>query len=143
MYLKLILASLVSIGLTVGCSGDKKEVVEVVKEKTMIKKKMTAEQPVIIEQPVVVEKETVIKTVNDMITKPAATITSGSVACTAGDDTRMIQINTGEGCQVMYTKFGTESQVANAANDMSYCNSVSEKIQSNLTAAGFTCADKL
>ncbi len=136
MYSKLVLALVASLGLLDSCSGkDKKEVVEVVKEKA----EPVVQQPVIIEQPVIVEKATIVDTVKNMVTTP--TTIAGAVSCTSGEDTRTIQItNNDAGCQVVYNKFGADSEVANAANDMSYCDNVSSKIQGNLSAAGFACS---
>ncbi len=137
MSSKLFFAVLASMGLLFSCSGKDKEVVEVIKEKST----PIVQQPVIIDQPVLIEKTGISGTVKDMVST-AKTIT-GDVACTAGEDTRKIQVTTNNsGCQVVYTKFGAESEVANAANDMSYCESVSNKIQGNLSAAGFACTNQ-
>jgi hypothetical protein len=42
------------------------------------------------------------------------------------------------GCGVVYNKMGTDKTVA-VAKSMSYCDSVSTKMKTNLEGAGFNC----
>lgn len=65
-----------------------------------------------------------------------------STTCTAGADTRTIQIvnPTYGGCAVNYTKMGVETTVANAKADMGYCDRVAAKITTNLESASYTCS---
>jgi len=102
---KLVLTLLASIGLMVSCSSkDNKEIVEVVTEK---KTPVIVEQPVIIEGPIVAEtaKPSIVNKVKEMVAKPQ--MIAGATSCTAGEDTRIIEITKNDaGCQVNYTKFG-------------------------------------
>ena len=65
-----------------------------------------------------------------------------STTCTAGADTRTIQIvnPTHGGCAVNYTKLGVETTVATAKADMGYCDRVAAKITSNLESSSYTCS---
>ncbi len=65
-----------------------------------------------------------------------------STTCTAGADTRTIQIvnPTYGGCAVNYTKLGVETTVANAKADMGYCEKVASRITSNLESASYNCS---
>lgn len=66
-----------------------------------------------------------------------------AMVCKSGKDERNIQVRKPEagGCEVVYTKFGEESVVADAKYDMNFCKEKAEKVKSNLVAAGFECSD--
>jgi hypothetical protein len=68
-----------------------------------------------------------------------ATPPAGTTECTSGEDKRTIEIKTTDkGCEVMYTKQGNTSSVANGGQQK--CEAVVNKIKTNLTGAGFTCS---
>lgn len=71
------------------------------------------------------------------------TIVDYQVICTLNDDSRRIEnINTLEGgCQLDYEKFGNVKTVATARKGAEFCQSVLERIQSNLEKAGYSCED--
>jgi hypothetical protein len=60
--------------------------------------------------------------------------------CTQNADVRTLEIKKTEagGCDLLYTKFGTEKSVASSAGKK-YCAEVREKISANLTRSGFKC----
>lgn len=64
-----------------------------------------------------------------------------SVTCTNKSDSRKISVLsvTEGGCGVVYNKMGEDKTVALAKVDMSYCDTVSGKIKTNLEGAGFNC----
>lgn len=64
-----------------------------------------------------------------------------SATCTLGGDTRTVKVLniTEGGCGVVYNKFSVDKTIAIAKHDMSFCDKVSENVQSNLSAAGFNC----
>ena len=66
---------------------------------------------------------------------------SKSTTCTAGADTRTISIVSPShgGCAVNYSKMGIETTVATAKADMTYCERVATKIETNLQSSSFTC----
>jgi hypothetical protein len=73
---------------------------------------------------------------------PAITGTEkSSVSCTNKSDTRKITIlNVTEGgCGVVYNKAGEDKTVAMAKASADYCDTVSNKIKTNLEGAGFDC----
>jgi len=63
------------------------------------------------------------------------------VACTLDKDERIIDVRKSEsgGCELFYTKFGEEKSVASSGFGTQYCEEVRDRIQSNLTKAGFSC----
>jgi len=64
-----------------------------------------------------------------------------SVTCSSKGDTRKITIMnvTEGGCGVVYNKAGADKTVAMAKNGGDYCDTVSNKIKSNLEGAGYDC----
>jgi hypothetical protein len=72
--------------------------------------------------------------------KPATT-SAGAVVCKSKADERQLEVvkPQGGGCEVHYTKFGTDTIVANAQNDNSYCEEVLGRIKTRLTESGFEC----
>lgn len=73
---------------------------------------------------------------------PSITGTEKSaVTCTNKSDTRKITtLNvTDGGCGVVYNKAGEDKTVALAKVDMNYCDTVTNKIKTNLEGAGFNC----
>ncbi len=72
---------------------------------------------------------------------PAITGTEKSaVTCTNKSDTRKISVLSSSegGCGVVYNKMGADKTVA-VAKSMSYCETVSGKMKTNLEGAGFNC----
>lgn len=70
----------------------------------------------------------------------AAPTSANTMTCTSGADSRTLEVSSsGTGCELMYTKNGEAKSVATAVNESAYCTGVSEKIVTNLTAAGFSC----
>lgn len=67
---------------------------------------------------------------------------SAVVVCELGSEERTIENRAleGGGCEVIYTKAGEPNVVAEAKNDLSYCRGVVERIQNNLSSAGFECS---
>lgn len=63
------------------------------------------------------------------------------LTCSLGSDKRIIKRVKPEagGCQVSYTKMGETKVVADAKNDLVYCDKIMGKIKQNLTQAGFGC----
>lgn len=73
---------------------------------------------------------------------PSITGTEKSTfTCTNKNDSRKISVlNVTEGgCGVVYNKMGEDKTVALAKVDMTYCDTVSGKIKTNLEGAGFSC----
>ena len=73
---------------------------------------------------------------------PAEGTTRSSAQCSLGNDERKVSVvdKSEGGCGVNYEKWGSERQVAWANYDMAYCDEVSDRIQGNLTTAGFSCS---
>lgn len=64
------------------------------------------------------------------------------VTCTQNTDIRLLDIKdaaSGGGCELLYTKYGTEKSVASGSGGQKYCTEVREKISTNLTRSGFKC----
>lgn len=144
--MRFYLVSLVAVAL-VACSSAEK------KETTTTTATTTTEKAV--ETPVTETKTTttsdskkVTKTESSETTTnstdaglPAITGTEkSSVTCTNKADTRKISVLTVNegGCGVVYNKMGSDKTVA-MAKSMSYCDTVSSKIKTNLEGAGFNC----
>lgn len=72
---------------------------------------------------------------------PAKTAASaGSVVCKSGSDTRTIEVVTKDGgCEVAYTKFDQTSTPGTSASGTAHCETVKEKIKTNLENSGFKC----
>jgi hypothetical protein len=71
---------------------------------------------------------------------PKTSAVAGAVECSVPGDKRLLQVRAqGKGCELAYTKGGTEGVVASSANGTAHCESVLSKIQARLTGAGFTC----
>lgn len=65
---------------------------------------------------------------------------TGTLTCTKGSDVRTVEVKAKDnGCEVVYTKNGEAKSVASAVSGMSHCETVSQKISNNLSAAGMTC----
>lgn len=70
----------------------------------------------------------------------AETIVAGRLSCSVEGDKRYIEVRKkGEGCETIYFKFDKEDVVATAANGLDHCEGIRDRIQKNLTAAGFSC----
>lgn len=79
--------------------------------------------------------------VEEAVVTHVETIVDYQVICTLNDDIRRIEnINTLEGgCQLDYEKFGKVKTVATAHKGAEFCQSVLERIQSNLEKGGYSC----
>lgn len=64
-----------------------------------------------------------------------------TVTCMSGDVERVLENKTAEegGCEVVYSKDGGESVIANAQNNLDYCQEVVDRVANKLVAAGFNC----
>jgi hypothetical protein len=60
--------------------------------------------------------------------------------CILNNDSRLLEIKktSNDGCELFYTKFGTERSVATSVGSK-HCSDVREKIKSNLRQSGFKC----
>jgi hypothetical protein len=77
---------------------------------------------------------------NKKTKKSAVASTAATVKCTHNSDERMIEIKDKDGgCETVYTKMGEANSIASSSHGNEHCQQVSEKIQKNLTSAGFTC----
>lgn len=130
--LRKILIGVFSVVILASCSSSDETAAnqtmeEVVKEVTPAKKEVKAE----------VEK--VVK--KEVSAAPTTTETAkGTIVCKSSADERKIAVvPTQTGCAVQYEKFGNMQEVATATTQLDYCGQVQEKIQNNLTAAGFSC----
>ena len=72
----------------------------------------------------------------------------GRITCKVDDDERAIQIvkaaekkepTTGRVCEVVYTKASKAEVVAGSNLNLSHCEEVKKRIQSNLETGGFKC----
>lgn len=64
----------------------------------------------------------------------------GETTCKNGQDVRTIGVSaSGEGCEVMYTKFNESTSVASGSKGSDHCSNVVSKIKENLQNAGFKC----
>lgn len=74
-------------------------------------------------------------------TAKAGEVSSHSVTCTKGKESRSIESRMAEkgGCAVIYTKGGEAQTVASGKAGSSYCGQVVEKMKGKLLAAGWTC----
>lgn len=63
------------------------------------------------------------------------------ITCKAGTDVRVLEIKPVDekGCELQYTKNGDTKTIANANFNVSYCETVQNRITSKLEAAGFSC----
>lgn len=79
----------------------------------------------------------------EMDKKPEAKKWSSFVTCTFGENERTIKNEMPEagGCEVLYTKDTVEDSVADAKNDMEFCQKIVDRIANKLVAAGFDCKD--
>lgn len=125
VYLLILAISVVSCA-----SGSKKEKAPEM-EKKVEAAKMEAKK----------EAKTAVK--KEMKKKPEAKKWSDHVTCSWGENVRIIKKQKPEngGCEVLYTKEGVEDSIANAQNDIDYCQEIVDRIANKLTAAGFKCED--
>lgn len=64
----------------------------------------------------------------------------GKVECSVKGDERLIEVREKDaGCEVIYTKGGTEGVVASAVKGKEHCDQTAEKIRNKLEGAGFSC----
>lgn len=63
------------------------------------------------------------------------------ITCSAGSDVRVLEIKPidEKGCELQYTKNGDTKTVANANFNVSYCETVQNRIFKKLESAGFDC----
>lgn len=66
----------------------------------------------------------------------------GSIQCKLKKDIRTVSVDkTDSGCVVSYTKFDETKEIASAQNDYSHCQTVKDKVVTNLTEGGFSCGE--
>lgn len=65
----------------------------------------------------------------------------GATQCSKGKDVRTLHVGKKQpaGCELHYTKFNQTETVASSSVGTQHCESVKEKIEKNLKAAGFEC----
>lgn len=74
-------------------------------------------------------------------TTAAAAASAGVMTCKNGSDTRTLDVvKKDAGCEVSYTKFGETTAPASSSNGTAHCESVKERIKTNLENAGFQCS---
>lgn len=62
------------------------------------------------------------------------------VTCETKGDSRVLEVRAKDkGCELAYTKGGTETVVASSQNGKGHCTTTLEKIKGRLEAAGFAC----
>lgn len=61
--------------------------------------------------------------------------------CKNEKDSRTLEIlkDSGEGCKLMYSKYGKDEEIASSGNGMDYCKNVLSKVEVNLKNGGFEC----
>lgn len=67
---------------------------------------------------------------------------SGNVlTCKMGKEVRTLEKKEreGGGCEVIYTKGGEGKSIANAKNELTYCDQMIDKMKEKLVDGGFTC----
>lgn len=92
-----------------------------------------------------IEKE-IVKNVEKKVEKEIATESTSkkfgkNVTCTSGDVQRLLENKFSDdgGCEVVYSKDGSESVIANAQNNLDYCQEVLDRVANKLAHAGFSC----
>lgn len=81
---------------------------------------------------------TAAATTTTAATTPAV---AGTITCKNGSDTRTLSVVAqNSGCEVSYTKFGETTAPASSASGTAHCESVKERIKTNLENAGFQCS---
>lgn len=74
--------------------------------------------------------------------KEASKSMEGKTLCEMKSDKRYIEVTSKDkGCELLYTKFDKEEVIASSAVGTSHCEKISERIQSNLKEAGFSCGN--
>jgi len=64
----------------------------------------------------------------------------GKSECSVRGDERVIDVRSKDkGCELAYTKGGTENVIASSPNGTAYCEKAAEKLKEKLKGAGFTC----
>lgn len=77
----------------------------------------------------------------DSVSQSVSEMAPAQMICKNGGDIRQISVLKAEdgGCEVQYKRASGSRVVADAKNDLSYCDKVAKKIQNNLVDAGFDC----
>ena len=86
--------------------------------------------------------EAKVADVKNKVEKATANATSAMdrAECTLKTETRNLEVRAkGKGCELAYTKGGTEKIIATSAHGASHCQAAMKKIQDNLTKANYTC----
>ncbi|MGE4133765.1 MAG: hypothetical protein AB7F86_19160 [Bdellovibrionales bacterium] len=77
------------------------------------------------------------------VTTEEKTLEGRYYTCQVLKDKRVVQFKTDKGrCEIHYTKFGSEEQVAWGEATPTICSDAYEKIRSNIEAKGFKCSGK-
>jgi cell wall-associated NlpC family hydrolase len=138
--MKFILVTIAMVSL-VACSSTPNTTTTTTTEKTETAAAATPATSTSTDAPAKKTTTTETTTSSDASSFPTITGTEKSaVTCTNKSDTRKISVMTVAegGCGVVYNKMGADKTVA-VAKSMSYCDSVSTKMKTNLEGAGFNC----
>ncbi|MAZ49065.1 MAG: hypothetical protein CME65_10905 [Halobacteriovoraceae bacterium] len=90
----------------------------------------------------VIEKEIVKKVEKKEVAKKLTGKKFGkNVTCTSGEVERALENKFSDdgGCEVIYSKDGSENVIANAKNNLDYCQEVVDRVANKLSNAGFSC----
>ena len=81
---------------------------------------------------------------NSSTSSQTVSIDGDSIQCNFKKDIRMISVNKTDsgGCVVNYTKSGETKEIASSQKEGQHCNTVKNKVVTNLTEAGFSCSEK-
>jgi hypothetical protein len=123
---KLLILSAIVLGLGACSSAEKKDMKDAGDEA-----QATAEQT----------KENMEEKAEEAKEEAESSMEGSKASCTLDKDTRVIEVKKtdGGGCELFYTKFGESKSVASSGFGTQYCEEVKDRIQSNLSKAGFTC----
>ena len=65
---------------------------------------------------------------------------AGAIICKNGTDERSLKVvPKGEGCELVYTKFGASKVISWSGYNVKRCDTSRDKVWKELEAAGFTC----
>lgn len=126
----------------VGCAGaPKKKMDDKSEAKKEMKKEMTKENKKAEMKPEEKKPEEEKTETTEQSEVKSMKVAGNSVTCSYGENTRTLENKTLEtgGCEVIYTKDGVPSTIANAQNEMDYCQEVLERVAGKLANAGFNC----
>jgi hypothetical protein len=76
--------------------------------------------------------------------KPAEAVAksnaSTKVECSVKGDNRILEVRTKDkGCELIYTKHGTEGSIASSTHGADHCEKALEKVRDKLKGSGYEC----